>query len=545
MRDSLFEQHPRNMNEYMRANPEMAFAAARESLIRRAENYQVPPWIEDNGVYLTPIEGSDKLRFNPDAYDPKKPEIPKGNVYILESNPEHLFEDPFDLDNLRIVDKEDVLKLHRRLEDLAHDPENERKSVVGMIGTGGTIAMTKNEDGELEPGLDIDYLLRNTAQGLPDKFAVASVDFPTLIDSSQMEVDYNAELIITTSYIWKNASPELKEKFGGFLVAHGTDTMAPSSAYYATMLGPNRPFSVGFVGSQKSTEEDGTDAYANIKIAFDVLKELKHNKKKEVFVAMGSHTGGAYPAVGVDKVSDQKASAFASPTHDMIYEAVDFGAKGLRTDFFDLYSFVNGDLGVFTPDTMRRALNDYSGMWERKAAVYGDYRKEFWPIILRGYSGVLNVRPQEGDDPGIFYNQVRDEDDVRFVTMTTFGSFTANNKIRKAVMAAAQETGKAVFVANPFPEGKIDHQYAVAAALRRSGAYPTAVPPIATAAKLFLAQAMYGQNIEAIADFITTRNYVGEQPPAYWKAFADTNPAANVGLLEKEFKILHQGKISQ
>lgn len=537
--------------EELIANPEMAFNEAVESLRSGMERYQRPPWIANNGIYLVkkydPQREIERWTFDPDAYDPGKPDFPKGGVYILESNPGWLFEDPFDLDNLRILQKEEVINLHKRLEELTQDPDSRDKDIVGMIGTGGTIAMKKDpKTGTLVTGIDAADLITKTSQGIPDHFAIASIDFPDTYDSSQAEIDYNAEIAIATSWIWKNASPKLQEKFAGFLVAHGTDTMASSSAYLAMMLGPNKPFSVGFVGAQKPSGDRYTDAYINIKMAFDTLGLLKTNNKKEVFVAMGGHTGGAYPATGVDKISDQLASAFIAPAHPMIVSALEFASGGVSTDFFDLWNLANKNFGVFSDqNSLRRVMEEYGEEWSRKIDIYGPYSRAFWPIILRGYSGVLQIQPKEGHDPAIYYNLIKNEYHTRFVVLTAFGAFTTNEKIRKAVLEAASQTGKIVFAANPFPQGRLDHDYKATKVLRESGVHPTAVLPIAAEAKILLARRLLGDDTKRIAAFITKRNYIGEQPPAFWKPFSKENTDANMGILESEFRILYRGKIPQ
>lgn len=480
------------MNKEFGIHPELEFQAAIADVKENQRSYVSPPWIEANGDFM---RGG---VFNPDAYDPNYPYLPKGSAYILESNPNFLLENPFDLDNLRILDKEKVRTLLSELEEKVESPLEKGKLIVAMIGTGGTIAMTENEKKELIPGINVDQLLAKTGQGLGERFAIASIDFPTLIDSSQMEIDYMAEIAIATSWVWKSASEALKKRLGGVVVAHGTDTMAASSAYLAMMMSPDCPFSVGFVGAQRPIKDPLTDVFINIKLVFDCLELFKKNDSKEIFVAMGGHAGGAYPSVGVQKISDRLVAAFTSPAHPLLISASDFAQDGIVDHF-----------GV--------------ARWGREDILKSIGQKQdakFAPIILRGYTPTLFLRPEEGDDPGKFYDQIVADNSSRFVVLTTFGSFTANNKIRKAIMSAAERKGKFVLGANPFPEGKLDHMYEVAEALRKSGIRPTAILPTALGAKIKLAEAVYNQfsneGIQKMLGFITGRNHVGEQPPSHW-----------------------------
>ena len=534
---------------------EASFKAAIESIKRGQERYVRPHWIERDGKYMylktwDPVTDAKNnierfepyIAFDPDAYDPRFPQLPAGRGYVLESNPEWMLEDPFDLDNLRIMDKQKVRELLVRLEAQAIDPAQAGKLLVAVIGTGGTIAMTENPRTKiLEARLDIDKLLQQTGQGLTDKFAVASAQFPTLIDSSQMEVDYNADLVISMSWIWKNASKQVKERFAGFLVAHGTDTMAGSGAYRAMMFGPNCPFSDGTLGAQKDTKQRRTDAYANVKLGFDNLEDLYYAKVRERFVAMGGTSGAAYPAVGVAKISDRFVNAFASQAHPVFLDSSDFAEQGVMAPFYRGY--------VHT-------LQSSHTRSERRPS------REFFPTILRGYSHVLPIEPKEGHDPLIYDKMIRAATEARYIVLTTFGAFTANNKIRKAIIKAAEETGKIVFAANPFPAGKLDHKYEASEELRKV-MHATAVLPIALEAKLMLAQRLFGEDHEKIIEFVTKRNYVGEQPPVYWDSYYERSrkheitqdvegneldpydTAVGYGLRNGEVKVLYSAKIPQ
>ncbi|MBI2036374.1 asparaginase [Candidatus Microgenomates bacterium] len=420
-----------------------------------------------------------------------------------------------------------------------------------MFGTGGTIAMHEEiKEGRkvLVPGISAEQLLSRSGGGINERFAVATLDFPTTMDSSEMEIDYNAELVIAMSYIWKNASEELKQRFIGFVIAHGTDTMAASSAYLSMMLGPNCPFSVGTVGAQQPAEKRHTDVFGNIRLIFDSLEDLNDAHIRERFVTMGGTAGGSYPAVAVEKISDTLVAAFGTFTHPLVINAADFAAEGVKSSFAEEYRDKASFL--FVPD-----LSGKVKQWNDRV---------FYPIILRGYNHLVPLMPQEGDDPKQIYNQIHAAKAARFIDITTFGGFTVNSKMRGAIMLAAQETGKSVIAANPFPQGKLDHAYEPAVKLREAGVLVTGIPPTALRAKVLLAQRLFGEDQARILDFIGNRNFVGEQPPQYWDQYIKERDAAfakrtntinqprsieaflrtGPGIPDGVVKILHSGKIS-
>ena len=444
-----------------------------------SDQYQSPSWIENKGDFWA----SGKA-FAPDAFDPAAPYSPKGKTYSFSANPEKLIESPFDLQNLRFFDRVKVEHFLRRLEGLAaeiEDKADERK-IVAMIGTGGTIAMTE-EEGELVPKLNPDYLMDYAGGGLDKRFAIAALEFPTPIDSSQMEIDYEADVVIVMSWLWFRASEMLRKYLIGYLVTHGTDTLSAGGAYASMMLGPHLPFSCGFLGAQKTTENRYSDVGINLKNSLESLLILHEVKIPVCFIYMGGSEGGAYVPTGTIKVSDSEVLAMDSPMHPKIINASDFAVSGVASRF---QKYVHK-------------------MREGEAS-------KFCPIIMRGYSPTIPITPELGTNPHHVYQTVKTIDAIG-VVVTTFGSFTMNKKIIEAVRKSTQETGKLFLAANPFPEGRTDHQYSPTHRLREAGAITVSTMPVAVKAKMTLAQHIYGNDTEKIAAFIAGNNLIGEQSP--------------------------------
>jgi len=447
--------------------------------------YRAPVWIKNGGRYFD--KGG---KFDPHAYDPSAPYEIQGKSFELPLNPGRKIEDPFDLDNLRFLDPEKIRNLLVRLEGRAAEiaDTGSDKQIVAMIGTGGTIAMTM-VGGKLEPTLNPQSLLKYTGGALEERFAVESAEYPTPIDSSEQEIDYEADLVIAMTWMWSKMSEQLRKRFSGFLVSHGTDTMGGGSTSVAMMLGPNCPFSVGFVGAQKTIENEFSDVGANVRGSFATLSTLHREEQVACFVFMGGTEGGAFHPAGVIKADDRRANAFITPLHKRLLDASDFGLEGIIDSFSRRY---------------------------QRTLVRGGAKADFCPIILRGYSPVIDLAPKIGTDPERYYRQILSDKEAVAVLLTTFGSYTANTKIREAITAAAEQSGKLVLGANPFPGGSTAHSYAPAQALRDSGALPVGTLPDATAAKVFLGSVVFGKNREILARFLTQNNLIGEQDPGGW-----------------------------
>ncbi len=437
-----------------------------------------PPWFDSRG------------KFHPDLFDPAAEYTPKGTTYNIVSNPTKTLENPFDLRNLRVIDPQSVMDAVTKLNKLG--PSSKR--TVAAIATGGTIA-SHEVKGETVPGLDLNFLVNYSGRNLRQVWHHASVSFNPLIDSSKMKLDYDADVVIAISHIWANLSDTTKQSFRGFLVTHGTDTMASSTTRIAMMLGPNLDFSVGFVGAQATIENPFNDIAENFAKTLMVLDTLKNKNRNGTFVFMGGTGGAAMHPAGTIKISDTKVLGFDSPALPRVMDLSDYSlAERLVSPFYDRYQLP------------RRWANGTQAPPERGNA-------EFAPVIVRGYKVSSTIDAEQDVDPEDIRNQIAalGERNIALV-LSTYGSFTMDPPQIDAMMEAAGKKGLDVYGANPFPTGRTDHKYEPAQYLIRKGAIPIYMMPHAAESKLLIAQAIYGNNRDMIREFMTKNNYIGEQP---------------------------------
>ncbi len=143
----------------------------------------------------------------------------------------------------------------------------DRTDKVLLVYTGGTIGMGRNpRTGALEP-LDFRLLLER----IPEvKLLPASVDtyqFNPIIDSSDMNPRLWAQLvrIISNNY----------NKYDGFVILHGTDTMAYTASAISFML-ENLTKPVIFTGSQLPIGQLRTDGKENLMTSLELA--IAHNE---------------------------------------------------------------------------------------------------------------------------------------------------------------------------------------------------------------------------------------------------------------------------
>ncbi len=128
----------------------------------------------------------------------------------------------------------------------------EKKRKILLVCTGGTIASRKMAHG-LAPGIGAEDLL-SYVPSVRERYEVDAIQVCS-IDSTNMTPEHWT--------IIADAIVERYESYDGFVVCHGTDTMAYTSAALSYMLrNSNKPIVV--TGAQKPIDLDITDARTNL-----------------------------------------------------------------------------------------------------------------------------------------------------------------------------------------------------------------------------------------------------------------------------------------
>lgn len=169
----------------------------------------------------------------------------------------------------------------------------DKKKRICVLATGGTIASVPGPDG-LRPGLTGERLLA-LVPGL-DEIAEADCVELMALDSSNLLPEH-----------WRKMAEAVavrREEYDGFVITHGTDTMAYSAGALFLMLEHiDRP--VVFTGAQIPLGTAGTDGVQNLLAAFQGAL----SGRAGVFLAFGGklHLGGA-----VRKMYSRQLAGFSS-----------------------------------------------------------------------------------------------------------------------------------------------------------------------------------------------------------------------------------------
>lgn len=153
---------------------------------------------------------------------------------------------------------------------------------VLLIYTGGTIGMNRNpQTGALEP-FKFEHLLSNVPELAQFSTHIATYQFTPPIDSSNMSPRLWIELthIIADNY----------DKYDGFVILHGTDTMAFTASALSYML-ENLTKPVILTGSQLPIGQLRTDGKENLITSIEIAA-AKHPDGRAIMPEVGIYFNG-------------------------------------------------------------------------------------------------------------------------------------------------------------------------------------------------------------------------------------------------------------
>ena len=187
-----------------------------------------------------------------------------------------------------------------------------KASSILMIYTGGTIGMKQDpKDQTLKP-FDFNQILEEVPELGKYALKIDSFTFDPLIDSSDVEPS-----------MWQALATLVRDRYDdydGFVVLHGTDTMAYSASALSFML-ENLSKPVVFTGSQLPIGVPRTDGKENLISAVEIAAakdQEGHSLVPEVCIFFDSQLLRGNRST---KVSSEEFRAFRSPNYPALGEA--------------------------------------------------------------------------------------------------------------------------------------------------------------------------------------------------------------------------------
>ncbi len=182
---------------------------------------------------------------------------------------------------------------------------------IFVIYTGGTIGMIKDpETGVLKP-FNFEQIVENVPELRRLNYELTVHSFDPIMDSSDMTPE--------TWALLANLIDDNYNQYDGFVILHGSDTMAFTASALSFMLeGLNKP--VIFTGSQLPISEIRTDARENLISALEIASARLNDNARvpEVCIYFDDKL---FRANRTFKYNSAKFEAFRSPNYPVLVEA--------------------------------------------------------------------------------------------------------------------------------------------------------------------------------------------------------------------------------
>ena len=181
---------------------------------------------------------------------------------------------------------------------------DKQKATLLMIYTGGTIGMREDPlDNTLKP-FDFSQILDEVPELGKFAYTIDSYTFEPLIDSSDVD-----------PAMWQRLASLIGEKYDsydGFIVLHGTDTMAYSASTLSFML-ENLGKPVIFTGSQLPIGRPRTDGKENLISAVEIASARREDGSATVPEVTVCFDSSLLRGNRTTKINSEDFNAFASP----------------------------------------------------------------------------------------------------------------------------------------------------------------------------------------------------------------------------------------
>lgn len=276
------------------------------------------------------------------------------------------------------------------------------KKRILVIGTGGTIASVPGKEG-LVPGTDTAGLLAF----VPQAAGLCNLDQIQLLNLDSTNIGPQQ---------WMKLADCIRNHYNfydGFLILHGTDTMAYTAAALSFLV-QNSPKPIILTGSQKPMESPDTDAKKNL---YQGILYAVSDRASDVNIVFG---GKVIPGGRARKVKSKSFDAFATVgapdrariVNDTVVE-ISEQKKTKKADFYSQLETRVMDVKItpgLDPKLMTPLLGKYRGIVLEGFGLGGfpEYQEDAWFTVIRELiqAGTVVAAatqvPEEGTDMSIY-----------------------------------------------------------------------------------------------------------------------------------------------
>lgn len=294
-----------------------------------------------------------------------------------------------------------------------------------MIGTGGTISCEASDDG-LSPAKLAEELLKYC----PKVKEICDVECIQVINIDSTNMRPGHWLMI------EDAIKENYDRFDGFVITHGTDTLAYTASALSYLI-QNSKKPIVITGAQLPIGEVGTDAIKNVMDAFTLASDDDSHGVQVVFC------GKVIQGTRARKNFTKQFSAFISVNFPELAKVQDGKIiRYINTDVkgeVEFYDYLNPNVGIlkFVPglknNVLEYLLDQYDGLVIESFGVgglpeYSDFYKQIKDATDNGKIIVMTTQvSNEGSDLSVYEVGAKVKKEVNILEaydMSTEAAFT-------------------------------------------------------------------------------------------------------------------------
>lgn len=187
-----------------------------------------------------------------------------------------------------------------------------KKPHILIIYTGGTIGMVKSHKSNVLQPFDFEHLYKSIPELKQLHCSIEHISFDKPIDSSNM-----------STKIWQELLEMIKENYtraDGFVILHGSDTMAYSASAMSFMI-ENLTKPIIFTGSQLPIGDLRTDAKENLITAMEIAAAQDKDGNPLIQEVCIYFEYKLYRGNRTTKISAAQFRAFDSPNYPILAES--------------------------------------------------------------------------------------------------------------------------------------------------------------------------------------------------------------------------------
>ena len=329
---------------------------------------------------------------------------------------------------------------------------NSNRKVL-LIYTGGTIGMVQDHETNLLAPFDFSDLEKQVPELKNLSASIDALSFKEPLDSSNMGLEHWQRLakLVLDNY----------ENYDGFVILHGSDTMAFTAAALSFMF-VNLTKPVILTGSQLPIGVVRTDGKENVITAIEIASDYRNGKAMvpEVCIYFEYHL---YRGNRTFKYNAEHFEAFASPNYPFLAEAgvsIKYNHQFINKPLarpFRIETELDNEVAILTlfPGISEEIVRAALSLENNKVVIlrtYGSGNAMTYPWFIKALreaseKGLILINATQCRGGGVHQGKYETSDELQKIGLVSAGDMQLEAAVAKSMYLLGQELKKSEFKA--------------------------------------------------------------------------------------------------